>query len=81
VLEGATNKMPGANSRTGLNRSISQARCCTGRNVYSKHSKKRRKNKLPYGTCRLVVHDTALVQSIYGAIQEYAGFERPEWLD
>jgi hypothetical protein len=36
---------------------------------------------LPYGTCRLVVHDTALVQSIYGAIQEYAGFDRPEWLD
>jgi hypothetical protein len=40
-----------------------------------------RKNKLPYGTCRVVVHDTALVQSIYGAIQEYVGFERPEWLD
>jgi hypothetical protein len=37
-------------------------------------------NKLPYGTCRLAVHDTALVQSIYGAIQEHAGFERPEWL-
>jgi hypothetical protein len=24
---------------------------------------------------------TAIVQHIYGAIQEYAGFERPEWLD
>jgi hypothetical protein len=24
-------------------------------NVYSKHSKKKRRNKLPYGTCRLVV--------------------------
>jgi hypothetical protein len=49
-------------------------------NVYSKHSQKKRRNKLPYGTCRLAVHDTAVVQSIYGAIQEYAGFERPEWL-
>jgi transcriptional regulator with XRE-family HTH domain len=49
-------------------------------NVYSKHSKKKRRNRLPHGTCRLVVNDTALVQSIYGAIQEYAGFERPEWL-
>jgi hypothetical protein len=50
-------------------------------NVYSKHSQKKRRNKLRYGTCRLVVYDTALVQSIYGAIQEYAGFDRPEWLD
>jgi hypothetical protein len=49
-------------------------------NVYSKHSQKKRRNKLPYGTCRLVVCDTAVVQSIYGAIQEYAGFERPAWL-
>jgi hypothetical protein len=50
-------------------------------NVYSKHSKKKRRNKLFYGTCRLVVCDTAVVQSIYGAIQEYAGFDRPQWLD
>lgn len=49
-------------------------------NRYSKHSKKKRRNRLPYGTCRLVVSDTAVVQSIYGAIQEYAGFNRPEWL-
>jgi transposase-like protein len=49
-------------------------------NVYSKYSQKKRRNRLPYGTCRLVVNDTALVQSIYGAIQEYAGFDRPEWL-
>lgn len=50
-------------------------------NVYSKYSQKKRRSKLPYGTCRLVYNDTATVQSIYGAIQEYAGFERPEWLD
>lgn len=49
-------------------------------NVYSKYSKKKRRNKLPYGTCQLTVHDTRIVQSIYGAIQEYGGFEREEWL-
>jgi hypothetical protein len=49
-------------------------------NRYSKHSKKKRRNKLPYGTCRLNVYDTGLVHEIYGAIQEYAGFDRAEWL-
>jgi hypothetical protein len=49
-------------------------------NVYSKYSQKKRKNKLPYGTCKVVYSDTRTVQSIYGAIQEYAGFDRPEWL-
>jgi transcriptional regulator with XRE-family HTH domain len=50
-------------------------------NVYSKYSQRKRKGRLPYGTCRLVVCDTSVVQSIYGAIQEYAGFDRPGWLD
>ena len=49
-------------------------------NVYSKYSQKKRKNRLPYGTVRVTVHSTEIVQSIYGAIQEYAGFERPQWL-
>jgi hypothetical protein len=49
-------------------------------NVYSKYSQKKRTNRLPYGTVRVVVHSTELVQQIYGAIQEYGGFERPEWL-
>jgi transcriptional regulator with XRE-family HTH domain len=49
-------------------------------NVYSKYSQKKRKNKLPYGTCHLCVHSTEILQSIYGSIQEYGGFERPEWL-
>ena len=49
-------------------------------NTYSKYSQKKRKNRLPYGTCRLSVHSTAIVQHIYGAIQEYAGFDRPDWL-
>lgn len=50
-------------------------------NVYSKHSKKKRQNKLPYGTCRIAVSRTRVAQSIYGAIQEYAGFQREAWLD
>ena len=40
-----------------------------------------RRNVHVYGTARVAVHSTAIVQSIYGAIQEYAGIERPEWLD
>jgi transcriptional regulator with XRE-family HTH domain len=40
-----------------------------------------RRNILVYGTASTCVHSTFIVQSIYGAIQEYGGFERPEWLD
>jgi hypothetical protein len=47
----------------------------------SSASKRLKGNVLPYGTARLAVHSTAVIQSIYGAIQEYAGIERPEWLD
>jgi transcriptional regulator with XRE-family HTH domain len=50
-------------------------------NTYSKYSQKKRQNKLPYGTTALVVNSTEIVQTIYGSIQEYGGFERPEWLD
>jgi hypothetical protein len=50
-------------------------------NVYSKYSQKKRRNMLPYGTCRVTVSRTQVVQRIYGAIQEYGGFDRPEWLD
>ena len=49
-------------------------------NRYSASSLRRRTRRLPYGTCRITLHRAAVVQSIYGAIQEYAGFERPEWL-
>lgn len=41
----------------------------------------RKRRTLPYGTIRLAVCSTFVVQSIYGAIQAYAGIERPEWLD
>lgn len=42
----------------------------------------RRLNKLPYGVCTLSVRrSTSIVQHIYGAIQEYGGFDEPAWLD
>jgi hypothetical protein len=50
-------------------------------NRYSKYSKKKRMNKLPYGTGTIRVHSTRIVQTIYGSIQELGGFDRPEWLD
>jgi|SRR4051794_7365921 len=36
---------------------------------------------LVHGTARITVNSTRIVQTIYGAIQEYAGIERPEWAD
>ena len=40
-----------------------------------------RPNKLPYGVCTVgVKRSTWLVQHIFGAIQEYAGFDEPRWL-
>lgn len=50
-------------------------------NVHSCYSQKKRCGKLVYGTCRLAVCRTAIVQSIYGAIQEYGGFTMDKWLD
>ena len=47
----------------------------------SSASKRLKGHILPYGTARLALHSTFIVQSIYGAIQEYAGIDRPEWLD
>lgn len=55
--------------------------CKSTVNHYSPYTKKKRTNKLPYGTCRVVVNSTELAQTIYGSIQELAGFDRPEWLD
>jgi transposase-like protein len=49
-------------------------------NRYSPASQRKRRNMLPYGTCKLAVHSTELLHTIYGSIQEYGGFERPEWL-
>jgi transcriptional regulator with XRE-family HTH domain len=50
-------------------------------NQPSSASTRRRGHVLPYGTARVSVCSVVIVQSIYGAIQEYAGIDRPEWLD
>jgi hypothetical protein len=50
-------------------------------NVYSRSSQRKRFNKLPYGTVKLAVHSTEITQSIFGAIQEYARFTQPTWVD
>jgi hypothetical protein len=55
--------------------------CKSTVNTYSKYSKKKRQNKLPYGTCPVTVHRTRILRGIYGSIQEYAGFDRPAWLE
>jgi hypothetical protein len=50
-------------------------------NRVSSASQRKRGHVLPYGTGRIAVHSTFIVQTIYGAIQEYAVIDRPEWLD
>lgn len=51
-------------------------------NHYPTSTSGAKRNKLPFGVCTLNVHSsTRELQHIYGAIQEYAGFEQPRWLD
>jgi len=50
-------------------------------NHFPTSSSGRKRNRLPYGVCTLAVCDTRIVQHIYGAIQEYAEFDEPRWLD
>src|SRR5207244_11855280 len=50
-------------------------------NNYSRSSKRKRVKKLPFGTCKVSVHQTRLVQMVLGGIQELGGFEREAWLE
>ncbi|MCB9453581.1 MAG: hypothetical protein H6672_19285 [Anaerolineaceae bacterium] len=43
-------------------------------------SSQQKGRKLLYGMCNLRVFDTRLVQHVFGAIQEYTGIDKPEWL-
>lgn len=60
----------------GLNKSnirksyIEQKRLTTGK----------KKNIHLYGVCAVKVNRTDIIQKIYGAIQEFVGFSRPEWV-
>ena len=66
------------------NESLRLPRACFRGHVtdhYPTSSSGKKRNKLPYGVCTLRLYDTRILQHIYGAIQEYAGFEEPRWLD
>lgn len=56
---------------------------CLRRSVINRPSSasKGLRGRLVYGTAHIKVDSTFVIQAIYGAIQEIAGFERPEWLD
>jgi transcriptional regulator with XRE-family HTH domain len=59
-------------------------RCCLRKHIvnhFPTSSSGRKRNKLPYGVCTLSIYETRIAQHIYGAIQEYAGFKEPRWLD
>jgi hypothetical protein len=55
-------------------------RSCLRKTIY-KTPGKVRKNKLPFGICGIRVGRGDLVQHVFGAIQEYTGIHKPEWLD
>jgi transposase-like protein len=43
-------------------------------------SSQQKGRKLLYGVCQIWVYNTRLVQHVFGAIQEYTGIDKPEWL-
>jgi hypothetical protein len=58
-------------------------RSCLRTSVVNRPSRSSKgvRRPLVHGTAQLAVGSTWIVQSIYGAIQEYARCERSEWLD
>lgn len=48
--------------------------------TYVKTSSQTRYNRLENGVCTLRVESTEIIQHIFGAIQEYGGFENEDWL-
>lgn len=65
-------------SSTGLPRTNM---CRSIVNSYSRSSKRKRERTLPYGTVKIAVHDTRLIQMVLGGIQEIGGFTRDAWLE
>lgn len=55
------------------------SRSCLRKTIY-KQGSVIRKNILENGVCGIRVHRSELMQHIYGAIQEYGGFDNPKWL-
>lgn len=52
----------------------------TADNLSKYSQQKKHKNKLLYGTTTVSVHQVAVIQNIYGAIQEYADFDNNYYL-
>lgn len=50
------------------------------RKTYTKKGSEIKRSILEHGVCGVGIHRTEIVQHIFGAIQEYAGFENPAWL-
>jgi predicted transcriptional regulator len=50
------------------------------RKIQVKQGSNTRRNMLENGVCGLRVSRSAVIQEIYGAIQEYAGFDNQTWL-
>lgn len=50
-------------------------------NVWKPTSSQQKGRKLLYGVCDVNVYNVEIAQHIFGAIQEYVGVDKPEWLD
>ncbi len=50
------------------------------RKTYTKKGSEIKRSILEHGVCGVGVHRSEIVQHIFGAIQEYAGFDNPAWL-
>jgi len=50
------------------------------RKTYYKESGALKRKRLPNGVCGIRVESTELTHHILGAIQEYGGFDNPDWL-
>ncbi len=59
---------------TALNLKSDTLRKCQEDNLPKSSKRSRRPNKLPYGVACVSINSVELIQNIYGAIQEYAGF-------
>lgn len=50
------------------------------RKTYTKKGSQIKRSVLAHGVCGVGVYSVELVQHIFGAIQEYGGFDNPDWL-
>ncbi len=50
------------------------------RKTYTKKGSEIQRSILEHGVCGVGVNRSEIVQHIYGAIQEYGGFDNPDWL-